>query len=78
MDSLYDELSEKLKAQSSATRRSTVRADIGLLLFSNRDALRDLWRAAEQHKRIHDAASLEDLHNAVEKLRVLFGERLVR
>jgi hypothetical protein len=78
MDSLYEELSKKLNAQSIGARRSTVRADIGLLLFSNRDALRDLWKAAERHKRIHDAASLEDLHNAVENLRALFGERLMR
>jgi hypothetical protein len=78
MGSLYDELSEKLKSEAGALRRSTARADIGLLLFSNRDALRNLWNAAEQYEKTHDAASQEGLHTAVEKLRPLFGERLGR
>ena len=75
MKSLYEELSEKLAGEPAGARRSSARADIGLLLFSRRDALRDLWMAAEQHQRAPDAASSQELREAVEKLRSLFGER---
>lgn len=84
MISLYDELSGKLERESGAARRSGARADIGLLLFSNRNALRDLWLAAERQQKkrdaaswegLGDAASWEELRDAVEKLRPLFGER---
>ncbi|MGA2639715.1 MAG: hypothetical protein ABSG21_02280 [Spirochaetia bacterium] len=75
MNSLYDELSEKLKKDTRLTKRGGPRADIGLLLLSNRDALHDLWMAAERYDRLHDTEALVALHNALEKLRPLFGER---
>ena len=46
MKSLYDELSEKLAKDPSLSRRGGPRADIGMLLFSERDAIRALWHAA--------------------------------
>ena len=73
--SLYDELSEKLKTDPRLTTRGGPRADIGLLLFSHRDALQDLWVAAERCNRLQDNEAFAGLHNAVEKLRPLFGER---
>ena len=75
MNSLYDELSEKLKTDTRRTRRGGPRSDIGILLLSNRDALHDLWIAAERYDRLHDTETSVTLHNAVEKLRPLFGER---
>jgi len=76
MNSLYDELSEKLRKEPSFTKRGGPRADIGMLLFSERDALRDLWRAADRHVRLQDPPVLSDLRAVVEKLRPLFGERI--
>ena len=75
MNSLYDELSERLKKDPRLTRRGGPRVDIGLLLLSNRDALRDLWIAAEKSERLRDPESSVTLQNAVERLRPLFGER---
>ena len=75
MNSLYDELSEKLKRESGTARRAGARADIGILLFSHRDALHDLWIAAEKECAVHGATSAQQLHTAVERLRPLFGER---
>ncbi len=73
MKSLYDELSEKLANDS---RRVGPRADIGLLLFANREALRDLWIAAEHNCSLDPARAQSSLHSAVERLRPLFGERV--
>ncbi len=75
MRSLYDELSERLKNDTRPAHRAGPRADVGLLLFSNRDALHDLWMAAERVERLGDAEAQVTLHNAVERLRPLFGER---
>ncbi|MGA2477318.1 MAG: hypothetical protein ABSG63_01050 [Spirochaetia bacterium] len=75
MKSLYDELSEKLKKDTRLITRGGPRVDIGLLLLSNRDALRDLWIAAKRYDKLHDAEASVTIHNAVEKLRPLFGER---
>jgi hypothetical protein len=75
MKSLYDELSEKLKKDPRLSKRGGLRADIGLLLLSKKDALRDLWIAAERYDRLHDTETSVTLHDAVEKLRPLFGER---
>jgi hypothetical protein len=78
MTSLYDELSEKIKQDPRLTKRGGARADLGLLLFNARDALRDLWEAAELEvtkceREGHQPSEL--LKAAVEKLRPLFGER---
>jgi hypothetical protein len=75
MNSIYDELSEKLKKDPRLTRRGGPRVDISLLLLSNRDALRDLWVAAERFNRLQDTEALVGLQSAVEALRPLFGER---
>ena len=75
MNSLYDELSEKLTKDPRLAKRGGPRVDIGLLLLSNRVALRDLWIAAERSERLRDVVSSVALQNAVEKLRPLFGER---
>jgi hypothetical protein len=72
MKSLYDEVAGKLGADS---RNVGPRADIGLLLYSRRDALRDLWVAADRYERVRDAEALAALHAAIESLRPLFGER---
>ena len=76
MNSLYDELSEKLRKEPSLTKRGGPRADIGLLLFSERDALRELWKTADRHLLLQGPETLEDLRNALETLRPLFGERI--
>ena len=44
MNSLFDDLSEKLKKDPRLTKRGGARFDISLLLFNARDSLRELWR----------------------------------
>lgn len=73
--SLFDDLSEKLRQDSSLTKRSGPRVDLGILMFNARDSVRDLWDAADRYGRTGDAATLEELRDAVEQLRPLFGER---
>ncbi|MGI6608916.1 MAG: hypothetical protein ACOX4G_00140 [Limnochordia bacterium] len=76
MNSLYDELSERLKKDPRLTKRGGARYDLSLLLFNARDSLHELWVAADQC--IHsgcDSEDLDALHAAVEKLRPVFGER---
>jgi hypothetical protein len=75
MNSLYEELSEKVKKDPRLTKRGGARSDIGLLLFSAREDLSILWKAADRCARFRDADTLGALHDAVEKLRPLFGER---
>ena len=75
MKSLYDELSEKLAKDPSLSRRGGPRADIGMLLFSERDAIRALWHAAADLPTEANPESLDGLRSAVERLRPLFGER---
>jgi hypothetical protein len=47
MISLYDELSAKVDNGSDRARRDGARRDLGLLLFAEREAIRDLWKEAE-------------------------------
>jgi hypothetical protein len=75
MSSLYDDLSEKLKKDPRLTKRGGARYDLGLLLFNARDSLHELWEAADRSVRLRDTGAFGDLHDAVEKLRPLFGER---
>jgi hypothetical protein len=75
MGSLYDELAAKLSAASQAPRRQAAKADIAMLLYARRDALRELWLAAEQDASSPGAEGLSRLNNAIEALRPLFGER---
>jgi hypothetical protein len=46
-------------------------------LFSNKEALHDLWIAADRYDRLHDADALVNLQNAVEKLFPLFGDKRI-
>jgi hypothetical protein len=75
MSSLYDDLTEKLRKDPRLTKRGGARYDLGLLLFNARDSLHALWEAADRYVRLHDAEAIDDLHDAVEKLRPIFGER---
>ena len=75
MESLFDELSAKLAEDPRLSRRGGPRADLGLLMFNARDAVRDLWDAADRAVRSGDARALEDLRTAAEALRPIFGER---
>ena len=75
MISLYDDLSEKLRKDPRLTKRGGARYDLGLLLFNAREPLYGLWTAADQYVRLHDTKSVDDLRDAVEKLRPIFGER---
>ncbi len=78
MRSLYDQLSDRLAAEPSHTRRNGPRQDIGMLLFAQRDDIAALWKAAEASL-LSDAEAggeVDDgLRAAVERLRPLFGER---
>ena len=78
MQSLYDELAEKLKRDPRLTKHSMARADLGLLLFNAGDALRELWVAADAE--LADAhtqgrAPSPRLEAASEALRPMFGAR---
>ena len=75
MTSLYEELSDRLVKDPSLARRGGPRADIGLLLFSERDDIFALWKAAAEVPGLERSESLCALRSAVERLRPLFGER---
>ena len=75
MTSLYSDLSEKLNKDPRLTKRGGARQDLGLLLFNARDSLHELWEAADRCIRFRNPEAFGDLHDAVEKLRPLFGER---
>ena len=80
MISLFDELAEKIRQDPSLTRRSGPRQDIGLLLYTERDAINRLWKAGDQFAADHcvahpDTREIAELREAVDKLRHLFGER---
>ncbi|PKL24184.1 MAG: hypothetical protein CVV47_10565 [Spirochaetae bacterium HGW-Spirochaetae-3] len=75
MKSVYDELGERLAREPSVTKRSGPRQDIGILLFAERDAIADLWKAAARRVDSGGGSQDEDLRDAVERLRPLFGER---
>jgi len=75
MISLYDELADRLHTDSTARGRNGPRADIGMLLFAQRDDIHDLWIAVDMFDRHSDPSARERLHTAMEKLRPLFGER---
>ncbi len=75
MSSLFDELSEKLERDPRLAKRGGPRFDLSLLMFNARDAVRDLWGAADRYSRSGDPAALDELTDAVERLRPIFGER---
>jgi len=75
MISLFDELAEKIRQDPSLTGRSGPRQDIGLLLYTERDAIDRLWKVADHCVAHPDTVELAELREAVDKLRHLFGER---
>ena len=78
MLSMFDELTERLLKDPRLTKRGGPRFDLSLLLFNARDALRELWSAAEQtlvNARSEGRPANAALEAAVEKLRPIFGAR---
>lgn len=75
MVSLYDELNEKVKQDPRLTKRGGARYDLGMMLFDEREALRELWLAAARCAEAAEPAYLLRLGVAVDRLRPLFGER---
>jgi hypothetical protein len=75
MASLYDDLSRKLEQDPRLTRRGGARTDLGLLLFNARESMNELWKAADRCTRSPDDAALRTLHDAVDRLRPIFGEQ---
>lgn len=75
MISLYDELSARLRTDPSVRGRMGPRADMGMLLYAQRNDIRELWAAADRVDRCPDPSASEALHAAIERLRPLFGER---
>lgn len=81
MKSVVEELLEKIAAETpgggrSPARggRSVARADLGMLLYAEREALDVLWKAADAAVRAAPDGN-PDLAAAVERLRPLFGPR---
>lgn len=90
MRSVVEELLDKIAAESGggarAARspargaRSVARADLGMILYAEREALDALWKAADTAVRAGASAGLggpeaTSLAAAVERLRPLFGPR---
>jgi hypothetical protein len=75
MTSLYDELSEKIRRDPRLTAHLGARQDLGILLFSHRDALKELWKAAALYAPLLGSPEGAELQRTVEKLKPLFGER---
>lgn len=78
MNSLYEDLTEKLRKDPRLSKRGGARYDLSLLLFNARESVRELWDAAESElaaARSEARRPSESLEAAVEKLRPIFGER---
>ena len=78
MNSIYDDLSEKLKKDPRLIKKGGARVDLSLLLFNARESFRELWLAADHEvakARREGLRPSESLESAVEKLRPIFGER---
>jgi len=75
MKSVHDELSDRIRAEPAALRRSGPRQDLGMLLFARHEELDALWKAAAALLDAGDAEKERELAAAVEALRPLFGER---
>jgi len=61
MISLFDELSKKIRKEPKITSRSTARQDLGILWFSRRDSLGELWKAAEKSAAVMENSNGETL-----------------
>ncbi len=70
MTSIVDDLLEKIRRDPGVTKRGGARADLGMMLFAEREAINALWKAAAACR-----GASEELDTAVEKLKPLFGER---
>ncbi len=75
MRSLYAELSDKIGRAAGPAAARGPRQDLGIMLFSRRDAIAALWEAADRTATNDARLGPEDLRSAVEALRPLFGER---
>jgi hypothetical protein len=75
MISVYDELAEKNRRDPRLTARNGARQDLGILLFSRKEDIAALWKAAAAAIDRAGAEDGEELRSAVEKLRQIFGER---
>ena len=83
MRSIIDELLAKIAADSRVTARGGVRADLGMLLFAERESINALWKAADAAVRagypagagVEAKEAQANLAASVERLRPLFGER---
>lgn len=75
MSSLYDEVSRKLDQDPRLTKRGGARFDMSMLLFNHREYIRELWLAADEHlAACNDKSDATGLREAVEKLRIIFGD----
>ncbi len=74
MISIFDELSGKIGRNASRGSRDGARRDLGILLFSQREDILGLWKAADRCAG-GEAEAAGELRAAVESLRPLFGER---
>ena len=75
MISLCDELLERIRQDPRVTKRGGARQDLGLLLFSRREELNELWKAAEREVLNPSAEARAELGAALGRLKALFGER---
>lgn len=78
MHSLFDELTEKLAKDPRRTKKGGARFDLSLLLFNAREAVRDLWVAADAVCTTAEQQGQpppETLASAVARLRPIFGHR---
>jgi hypothetical protein len=82
MTSIIDGLLAQIRADPRVAVRSGPRQDLGVLLFSQREAIAALYKAAEAVARpdapgdtAGDAGGLEKLRAACDALRPYFGER---
>jgi len=82
MESIVEELLAKIAAEPRVSARGGVRAargqaraDLGMVLFAEREAIAALWEAADAAVRESAGAATADLAEAVERLRPLFGPR---
>ncbi len=61
MTSLYENLAEKLSREGGGGRLGGARADISVLLFNYREAIRELWAAADEGDQDRVADAVEAL-----------------
>ncbi|GAB1483506.1 hypothetical protein MASR2M78_23220 [Treponema sp.] len=80
MSSIYAELAAKIAENPSLIHNRGPRSDLGVLLFNSHKYINELWLASERLSRKTTTAEMGEeellaLREAVERLRVIFGER---